>query len=166
MSAKDTITRIAGTGATCAAPPSCGDGGAAGSAQLGAPEELALDAAGDLFVADTYDHEVRWLAPAALRPAVLPGPARIALLAFRAASSRGQVSVRYALSGGAAIALSVRSPSGAQAAVDRAVGRAGFNTISWNRRLGGKSAPRGNYRLTVMASSGARNAASTLTVRL
>jgi DNA-binding CsgD family transcriptional regulator/sugar lactone lactonase YvrE len=38
-----------------------GDGGAAGSAELSAPEGIALDAAGDLFVADTINQRVREL---------------------------------------------------------------------------------------------------------
>jgi DNA-binding CsgD family transcriptional regulator/sugar lactone lactonase YvrE len=38
-----------------------GDGGAASSAELSAPEGIALDAAGDLFVADTINHRVREL---------------------------------------------------------------------------------------------------------
>jgi trimeric autotransporter adhesin len=38
-----------------------GDGGAAGDAQLGAPEGIAIDTAGDLFVADTINQRVREL---------------------------------------------------------------------------------------------------------
>ncbi len=49
------ITTIAGTGATGYG----GDGGAATKAQLNFPEGLAVDAAGNVFVADTYNHRIR-----------------------------------------------------------------------------------------------------------
>ena len=52
-----TITTLAGTGAACAV--ACGDGGPAGGAAFGAPSALALDAAGDLYVADAGAHSVR-----------------------------------------------------------------------------------------------------------
>jgi len=59
VSASGTITAFAGTGTACGSPPSCGDGGLATSATLTDPMGLALDGAGDLFIADTNDNEVR-----------------------------------------------------------------------------------------------------------
>ena len=56
------ITTVAGTGTACAQPPSCGDGGAATSATLSGPAAVAVDAAEDLFVADSGANTVRWLA--------------------------------------------------------------------------------------------------------
>ncbi len=53
------ISRLAGTGATCASPPACGDGGPATSATLGAPDGVAADQSGNVFVADDLDNEVR-----------------------------------------------------------------------------------------------------------
>ncbi|HZL25197.1 MAG TPA: hypothetical protein VFC39_01560 [Acidobacteriaceae bacterium] len=50
-----TITRIAGTGAM----GSSGDGDAAIAATLNAPAGVALDAAGDLYIADTGNNKVR-----------------------------------------------------------------------------------------------------------
>ncbi|PWU12089.1 MAG: hypothetical protein C5B51_01430, partial [Terriglobia bacterium] len=50
-----TLIRIAGTGRAGYA----GDGGAAISAQLGAPNGIAADSAGNLYVADTASHTVR-----------------------------------------------------------------------------------------------------------
>ena len=41
-----------------------GDGGAATSAQLNDPEGVAVDGAGDLFIADTFDNAVREVTPA------------------------------------------------------------------------------------------------------
>ncbi|MGA2813299.1 MAG: Ig-like domain-containing protein [Candidatus Acidiferrum sp.] len=47
------ITTVAGNGTTCATPGTgCGDGGAATSAQLTNIETVALDSAGNLFIAD------------------------------------------------------------------------------------------------------------------
>jgi sugar lactone lactonase YvrE len=54
-SATGTITTIAGTGA----PGFSGDGGPATAARLDLPTALALDAAGDVYVADTNNHRVR-----------------------------------------------------------------------------------------------------------
>jgi uncharacterized repeat protein (TIGR01451 family) len=50
-----TIATVAGTGAAGFA----GDGGAAASAQLNAPQGLALDASGNLYIADTNNYRVR-----------------------------------------------------------------------------------------------------------
>jgi sugar lactone lactonase YvrE len=59
ISRSGTITRIGGTGKSCAKPPACGDGGPATSATLTRPTGLALDQAGNLYVADTGDQEIR-----------------------------------------------------------------------------------------------------------
>jgi sugar lactone lactonase YvrE len=53
------ITTVAGTGV----PGYSGDGGAATEAQFNAPEGLAIDSAGNLYVADTGNHRVRRIAP-------------------------------------------------------------------------------------------------------
>jgi sugar lactone lactonase YvrE len=57
-----TISRVAGTGAPCAHPPSCGDGGLADTAQLTGPAGLAIDRSGNLYIADSGDQEIRKLA--------------------------------------------------------------------------------------------------------
>jgi NHL repeat len=54
-----TIVRIAGDGTRCSNPASCGDGGAATSAQFAFPSGLALDSQGSLYVADSLDNEIR-----------------------------------------------------------------------------------------------------------
>ena len=41
----------------------CGDGGTATLAQLGSPEGLAADQAGNLYIADSIDHRVRKISP-------------------------------------------------------------------------------------------------------
>ena len=54
------ITTVAGTGVPClptTAP--CGDGGPATSAQLGFPVHLAVDGAGNLYIAEADSHRVR-----------------------------------------------------------------------------------------------------------
>ena len=50
-----TITTLAGTGT----PGGLGDGGPAGSAQLFSPRGLSLNAAGDLYIADTSNNRIR-----------------------------------------------------------------------------------------------------------
>jgi sugar lactone lactonase YvrE len=49
------ITTVAGTGT----PSFCGDRGPATSACLNAPEAVALDEGGNLFIADTFNHRIR-----------------------------------------------------------------------------------------------------------
>jgi sugar lactone lactonase YvrE len=61
--ASQIITTIAGNGHACANPTTpCGDDGPATSAQLNFPEGVALDAAGNLYIADTKDHRIRMIA--------------------------------------------------------------------------------------------------------
>jgi uncharacterized repeat protein (TIGR01451 family) len=57
VTAAGAITTVAGTGA----PGFAGDGGAATAARLYAPQGLALDAAGNLYIADTSNYRVRKL---------------------------------------------------------------------------------------------------------
>lgn len=49
------ITTVAGTGA----PGSGGDGGMATNARLGSPSSIAVDASGNIFIADVLNHKVR-----------------------------------------------------------------------------------------------------------
>jgi DNA-binding beta-propeller fold protein YncE len=59
-----TITRVAGIhGEPCTTAPACGDGGPATSARLDQPEGVAVDAGGNLYIADASDNEVRMVAP-------------------------------------------------------------------------------------------------------
>jgi uncharacterized protein (TIGR03437 family) len=60
------ITTIAGTGA----PGSTGDNGPATLARLNGPSSVSLDAAGDLYIADTGNHRVREFAPGGIMQAV------------------------------------------------------------------------------------------------
>lgn len=63
--AADTIVTVVGTGAPCANASSvqapCGDGGPALRTQVTSPEGLAVDANGNLYVADRGDHRIRFL---------------------------------------------------------------------------------------------------------
>ncbi len=55
-----TITTVAGNGAFCGNEPCpTGDGGPAVAAQLNSPEGVALDAAGNLYIADGFNNRVR-----------------------------------------------------------------------------------------------------------
>ena len=53
------ITTIAGTERNSCTTSPCGDGDAATSATLNDPNEVAVDAAGDVLIADTHDETVR-----------------------------------------------------------------------------------------------------------
>lgn len=55
-----TITTVAGVPTPCCSPsPFSGDGGPATEAPLGVPQGIAVDAAGNLFIADTLHHRIR-----------------------------------------------------------------------------------------------------------
>ncbi len=55
-----TISTVAGNGTACAPDTStCGDGGAATSAQLSAPAGVFVDSSQNIFIADTFDNRVR-----------------------------------------------------------------------------------------------------------
>jgi hypothetical protein len=55
VQATGNIITVAGTGTAGYS----GDGGAATAAQLNSPEGVAVDASGDLFIADTGNHCIR-----------------------------------------------------------------------------------------------------------
>ena len=59
VSPKGTISRFAGTGRHCTLQRGCGDGGPATSARLFSPAGVAVDRAGNVYIADSNDHEVR-----------------------------------------------------------------------------------------------------------
>ena len=62
VAADGTLTVIAGTGQAGFA----GDGGPAGAAQLNSPAGIALDAAGNLFIADRLNHRIRQITAAGI----------------------------------------------------------------------------------------------------
>jgi sugar lactone lactonase YvrE len=54
-----TIATVAGNGDKCDHSMVCGDGGAAISANLNLPEQIAFDTNGNIYIADSYDNRVR-----------------------------------------------------------------------------------------------------------
>jgi sugar lactone lactonase YvrE len=67
VSPKGTIRRVAGGATDCGTYNGCsgllGDGGPATSAQLVGPQGVAVDGAGNIFIADTYDQRIRKVTP-------------------------------------------------------------------------------------------------------
>jgi trimeric autotransporter adhesin len=60
---QNNITTFAGNGIACTnSPLGCGDGRAATSAEVHLPQAVFTDAAGDLYIADTADHRIRYIA--------------------------------------------------------------------------------------------------------
>lgn len=103
-------------------------------------------------------------------PQGLPAPSgkdgQLVLVAYQATASRAKATVRYALTGPADVTLKVKPPKGAAATVAKAKGRAGINQVSWNRKLKGRKAGKGTYKLTITATAGGKTVSSTLTIRL
>jgi hypothetical protein len=63
VAADGTISTVAGTGARCTTPTTgCGDGGRATAAQLSDPRGIAVDGAGNLYIADTDANKIRKVA--------------------------------------------------------------------------------------------------------
>jgi hypothetical protein len=59
-----TLQTVAGSGTACSdATSGCGDGGAATSAQLNLPTSLALDANGNIYIADAFNNAIRVVNP-------------------------------------------------------------------------------------------------------
>ncbi|MGZ6576785.1 MAG: NHL domain-containing protein [Solirubrobacteraceae bacterium] len=59
VSPRGKISRLAGTGRHCMPQRGCGDGGPATSARLFMPAGVAVDRVGNVYIADSNDHEVR-----------------------------------------------------------------------------------------------------------
>jgi uncharacterized protein (TIGR03437 family) len=96
VSANGVIAAFAGTGTA----GSSGDGGAAASAQLNAPQGVAVDAAGNVFIADTQNHRIRKVSGGAIT------------------SVAGSGTAGYSGDGGSATAAQLNAPFGV--AVDAA----------------------------------------------
>jgi sugar lactone lactonase YvrE len=167
VSHSGTITRLAGNGVQCAAAPSCGDTGAAANAALSSPHGVAVDAAGNVYIGDSFDDEVRVVPATGSPPSRLRGAhGSLFVLAFATTTSRRAVAVQYVLSGSAAVSLRVTAKGGHPLLAARAHGTPGLGTVNWNRRLGSRAAPRGRYTLTVTIASGRLTASSSISVGL
>jgi uncharacterized protein YjiK len=97
------ITTVAGTGASGYK----GDGGPATAAQLNAPRGIAVDAGGNLYIADTFNHRVRkvWARGGTISTAMLALGGTISTVA-------GTGSAGYSGDGGSAVAAQLASPNG------------------------------------------------------
>ncbi len=147
-----TITRLAGTGAACAAPGSCGEARSPGGAQLNGPHGVALDGFGDVLVADTGDDVVRLVSSG--HGAAVGSARSLALLALGVAVTRSTVSTGLVVSGAARVSLWVARAGTAPVMVAHGTVSAGIGRLSWNRHFGRSSAPHGSYTVVVKAVSG------------
>jgi sugar lactone lactonase YvrE len=103
------IQTVAGTGVVCAASTgACGDGAAATSAQLNTPYGVFLDAAGNIYIADTENNRVRVVNPSASAITI----AGVAVPAGDIATVAGDGTSGYMGDGAAAISAELSSPSG------------------------------------------------------
>src|ERR1700677_4004029 len=59
VTAAGIISTVAGTGTKCDLSEVCGDGGPAASAELNLPESVAVDGAGNVYIATTADNRIR-----------------------------------------------------------------------------------------------------------
>ena len=94
-------------------------------------------------------------------------PGKLVLIAYQARATRTKVTVSYALTYDAALTLTVTPRHGKPIRVARAAGHAGIGALAWNRRLRGRRAKHGRYKLTVIARvTGRRSVASTIRIRI
>lgn len=91
---------------------------------------------------------------------------QLVLVAYQTSISAKKVTVRYALTGPAKITLTVTAPKSRSVKVATATGKAGLNAISWNRRLHGKPANKGIYKLKLTGTADGRTARSTINASL
>jgi sugar lactone lactonase YvrE len=180
-----TITRVAGNGTRCSSAPACGDGGSATSAQLFSDDGLATDGAGDVYIADSGDNEIRWLADPQAGPQGPTGPAgpsgptgprgpsgppgadgQLVIVAYAATLKHGQLAVRYALTRAAQLTLAVQPSHGRRTVVVRTHGRAGLGVVNWNEQVRGKRVRHGRFVLIVTASLAGREASTAIHVRI
>ena len=81
--------------------------------------------------------------------------------------AKSKVTVRYALTAAATITLSVAPANRHATVVAHAHAPAGVkNQITWKRKLHGKTAKPGKYKLTITATADGLSSHSTLTIRL
>jgi sugar lactone lactonase YvrE len=165
VSGRGTISRLAGTGSACGAPPACGDTGAASRATLNSPQGLAVDGPGNLYIGDTFDNEVRFV------PATTAAPLRLRTASgnvfaqlFQTSVRRSSVTVRYLLSGSASVSLRVAPAHGRSVLVARGHGVSGWQQIAWNRRFGRRGASRGRYTLTLTISGGGQSVSTSVNI--
>ncbi len=164
MVSKGTITRVAGNGTACGAPPSCNDNQPGSNGRLDYPEGVAVDGRGDIYIADAGDNEVRFLSRARVAHITAHGGS-VALAEFAAAVRKTAVLIRYVTGAGGSVSLTVNG-AGHNAVVARGHPAAGLARIIWNRHLGGHPAPSGRYKLTLKETVGGQSGSVVFHVHL
>jgi sugar lactone lactonase YvrE len=161
---KGTITRVAGNGTACGAPPSCNDNQSGSNGRLDYPNGVAVDGRGDIYIADAGDNEVRFLSRAHVAHIAASGGS-VALAEFAAAVRKTAVLIRYVTGAGGSVSLTV-SGGGHSAVVARGHPPAGLARIVWNRHLRGHPAPSGRYKLTLKETVGGHSGSVVFHVHL
>jgi uncharacterized protein (TIGR03437 family) len=134
------ITTVAGTGAS----GNTGDGGPATLARLNGPSSVSLDAAGDLYIADTGNHRVRKFTPGGIMLAVTDTVSPVDTAADAAGNvyiaDAGAGRIYWALAAGVVVPFldGLQSPGGV--ALDRDGNLYYTNTVAgrvWRRSVSG-----------------------------
>ena len=111
----DGITTVVGNGTSCSNPSAssgpCGDGGSAASASV-APNGVAIDSAGNVYIADTADNRVRFVCEQAGGCITTGAPANVALGNISTIAGNGTQNEGSGMSGDGAAATraSVNEP--------------------------------------------------------
>jgi hypothetical protein len=150
-------------------------GGTNATIAAGASEtvKIALNKAGRALYAGQRHHLAVKLTltqtgtPATTRTVTFKGPPAPGVAAGKVSVAKSKVTVRYALTAAAKITLSVAPAHGHATVVAHAKAHAGVkDQITWNRKLHGKTAKPGKYKLTLTATAGGLSSHSTVTIRL
>jgi trimeric autotransporter adhesin len=97
------LSTYVGTGNACNNPTAkCGDGGPPGDADLNYPEGVAVDTAGNLYIADTRDNRIRMVTP--------PGPSQT-ITTVVGTGSPCQTPAKGCGDGGAALTAKLHMPT-------------------------------------------------------
>jgi hypothetical protein len=103
--------------------------------------------------------------PTGATGAAAPIP-KLVVTATKATKTAKHVSISYTLNLPANVTLSVGAPRKRPVVVTVKKGKAGLDTIVWNRKIKGKKAGKGRYTLTITAITGGRTVNKSMNITL